>query len=379
MKAIDLEEHEQMEDSGMSRIGPFESAAAPFTRRDVLKCVGLAVGSLLSSVRDLEAAATALVPQAASSGEVIIRTLLGDIHPSAFQDGSILFHEHLSFHPQGTTAHFTDDVDMMVEEARAAKKDGIVCIIDASHADGSRSLDALKRIATGSGLPIVASGGYYLQRSYPPEIAVKSADDIADMLVTEASTQGFGALGEIGQQFGQMTPDEKKVFQAVGKAQVRTNLPIFTHSPYNQRASDAIPRDAALRQLDILESVGIKTHRVAIGHVCCLDDPKAEVAIALARRGAFVGFDRVTLESFMPDASRVRMAMTLIKAGYADQLLLSSDFSNVRALRKNGGPGLAQTVTVFGPLLRQAGLLEAALHRILFDNPRRFLAFSPEK
>ena len=43
-----------------------------------------------------------------------------------------------------------------------------------------RNLDALRRIAAESGLPIVASGGYYMQRSYPPDVAAKSAEQLAD-------------------------------------------------------------------------------------------------------------------------------------------------------------------------------------------------------
>jgi len=47
------------------------------------------------------------------------------------------------------------------------------------------------------------------------------------------------------------------------------------------------------------------------------------------------------------------------------------------ALKRNGGPGLAQTATVFGPMLLRAGLPEATLRQILVDNPRRFLAVVP--
>jgi hypothetical protein len=56
----------------------------------------------------------------------------------------------------------------------------------------------------------------------------------------------------------------------------------------------------------------------------------------VAKRGAFVGFDRVTLEGILPDADRVVMVMSFVDAGYADQLLLSSDFSQEKALKKNG-------------------------------------------
>ena len=159
---------------------------------------------------------------------------------------------------------------------------------------------------------------------------------------------------------------------------MRTGLPVFTHNPYLGLRPGAaeIPHDAALRQLDVLEQAGASPAALAIGHVCCLHDPKAEVAIAIARRGAFVGFDRVTL-ALVPDADKVVAAMALIQAGHADRLLLSSDFASARSLKKNGGAGLAQTATVFGPLLLKAGLPQATLTRILTDNAKRFLACTP--
>jgi phosphotriesterase-related protein len=276
--------------------------------------------------------------------------------------------------------HFSDDVDLMIAETRAAGKDGVVCIVDGGHSDMDRSLLALKRIAAESRVHIVASGGYYMQRNYPPEIAAKSADQIADDLVREANDDRLGAYGEIGQQAGELSADERKVFTAIGKAHVRTGLPVFTHNAYTGvfPASPPVPRDSALRQLDVLEAAGAKPDRIAIGHVCCLDDPTAEVAKQVAKRGAFVGFDRVTIP-LIPDAKRVTMILALLDAGYADSLLLSSDFSSARSLKKNGGAGLGQTVTVFGKMLLQAGVSQPALQGILVDNPRRFLAFVPKK
>ena len=160
---------------------------------------------------------TTLVAQAARPRAVVIRTLLRDIEPASLA-GRILFHEHLSMrYPLGADQHFTDDVPMMIDEARAAAGQGIGCIVDGGHADMVRSLTALRRIATESGLPVVASGGYYMQRTYPPDLAAKSADQLADELAREATTERFGAFGEIGQQGGVMTADERKVFEAVAK------------------------------------------------------------------------------------------------------------------------------------------------------------------
>jgi phosphotriesterase-related protein len=376
------------------------------TRREALGLLGATWSARLSlgaEARSAKAAAERRSPKrlALLLGEAsaqtpsfergaIIRTLLKDVAPDAV-NGVVLFHEHLSIRYPLTKAlaekagrpvpaSFTDDVDLMVEETKAAGKDGIGCIVDGGHPDMDRDLAALRRIANESGVHIVASGGFYMQRNYPPDIAAKSADQIAEELVRDARDQRLGAFGEIGQQGGVLTEDEKKVFTAVGKAQVKSGLPIFTHNAYTgvRVVDPPVPMDAALKQLDVLEAAGANPKHLAIGHVCCLDDPKAEIAKALAKRGVFVGFDRVTLSVIIPDEKRVAMILAFLDAGYADNLLLSSDFATGRALKKNGGPGIAQTKTAFGPMLVKAGVSEATLTKILNDNSRRFLAFVPK-
>jgi phosphotriesterase-related protein len=162
-----------------------------------------------------------------------------------------------------------------------------------------------------------------------------------------------------------MTSDERKVFRAVGKAHLATNLPIFTHTNMGK---------GALEQLEVLESVGVRPERVAIGHLGGLTDPKAEVQKAICKRGAFVGFDRLGGPS---DSNQLPAVMALLEAGYADKILLSSDFSFAADLRHNGGAGYAMSVTVFGPKLLKVGVTPSTLHGILVDNPRRLLAFIP--
>ena len=67
----------------------------------------------------------------------------------------------------------SSDVDLMVEEVKAAAQDGVSCIVDGGHPDMGRKLENLKQIAQRTSVHIVASGGYYMDRSYPPEIATK--------------------------------------------------------------------------------------------------------------------------------------------------------------------------------------------------------------
>ena len=347
------------------------------TRREVIGLLGVSGIALAQS----NTGSVAAFPEGS-----IIRTVLGDMPPEALAGGATLFHEHMSLSPDflpkfmslltsrpptatpaphpGET-YFLRDLDLMTEELRAAGHEGVACLVDGGHPDMGRSLDFLKHLSMQSGMPIVSSAGYYTQPFYPPEVATMSEDQIAQELIRQANTAPFGAFGEIG-TWDDISPDERKVFRAVGKAHVATNLPIYTHTAFGK---------AALEQLDILESVGVKPQRVCIGHVGGLIDPQVQVHKALAKRGAFLGFDR---QGGPGDARQVPMVMALIEAGFADNLLFASDFSNAAQLKHNGGAGYAKTLTVFAPKLREADAKEETLHGILVDNPRRFLAFVPK-
>jgi len=341
-------------------------------------------------------AGAALMPSAAISRDAafpkkaIIRTILHDLRPEDLAGGATLYHEHLSFSrefatklantpfpgtrgggrgprgPQPGEKYFLEDLDLMTAEIAAAKKDGVACLVDAGHPDMGRSLTFLKQLSERSGMPIVAGTGYYGQPFYTPEVIAMTVDQLSRDLVTQARTAPIGAFGEIGTWDVAMSPDERKVFRAVGKAHLATNLPIFTHTAFGR---------GAVEQLDTLESAGVNPRSIAIGHLGGLLDPKVEVQKAICKRGAYVGIDR---QGGGRDAAQVPLVIALIEAGYTDNLLFASDFSIAARLKHNGGPGYAQTVTVFGPKLREAGVKEETLHRILVDNPRRFLAFVPK-
>ena len=193
-----------------------------------------------------------------------------------------------------------------------------------------------------------------------------SEAQIVQALIKQTETEPIGVFGEIG-SWDDMTADERKVFRAIGKAHVATNIPIFTHT--------GIPGKAALQQLDLLEDAGVKPNRVVIGHVGNLVDANVQVHKALCRRGAFVGFDR---QGGPGDAQQVPMVMALIEAGFADRLMFAADTSSAAQMKRNNGQGYAKTLTVFVPKLKEAGASDAVLRSIMVDNPRRFLAHVPK-
>jgi phosphotriesterase-related protein len=352
-----------------------------FTRREALHMVGLGAVALAATPLTARAQAPTF-PQGA-----IIRTLFKDFAPEALAGGATLFHEHLSLGedfsdrfraasqavlaaqgvavPPGGPApppaapgpDPMRNVELMAQELRDAQHDGVACIVDASLEGAGMNLNFIREAAKMAGLPIVKGAGFYTQPFYPQEVAAMSEAQITAALIRQADAYPAGAFGEIG-SWDEITALERRVFRAVGKAHLATNLPIFTHT--------GIPGKSAIEQLDILEDTGVDPHRVAIGHLGNLADPNLYVHKTLCRRGAFVGFDR---QGSPRDAAVVPLVTALIDAGFADHILISGD-----AFR-----GYARPITVFAPKLKAAGVDDATLHRITVDNPRRFLAFVPRR
>lgn len=349
------------------------------TRRQALEILGIGAAAVALPPR-LRAQEPTFPPDA------VIRTLLRDYAPEELAGGATLFHEHMQLATDfgarfaaATAAvraanglpppaargggrapagpDIMHDVDLMSAEVVAAQREGVACIVDAGHADMGRDIGFLRQVAMNSGVPIVAGGGFYSQPFYPAGISAMGEDEVVAALIRQADEDVLGAFGEIG-SWDEITADERKVFRAVGRAHVATNLPIFTHT--------GIPGKSALEQLDILEDAGVAPDRVVIGHLGNLIDADVYVHKAICRRGAFVGFDR---QGGNNDAQQVPMVQALVEAGFAGNLMFSADASS----------GYAKTLTVFLPKLRDAGISEEILHRIMVDNPRRFLAFVPKR
>jgi predicted metal-dependent phosphotriesterase family hydrolase len=370
-----------------------------FSRRDLLGLIGAGAGfgvvtrlaarvGLAQAPGWQTARGTVTFPSGA-----VIRTVLKDVPPDVLRSGATMMHEHLAGvgsyssppPPSGCPMPCAPAVaglviqgaDLLVEELKATLADGVTCIVNSTTAlPTDQQIQSLRDLSTRSGMHIVAGGGAF-RAAYPKNLAELSEDAFARTLAQAALTQRWGAFGEIGTSM-QMEADERKFLIALSLAHQQTNLPIFTHIPHQ-----SCPK-CALEQLDILTSRGVNPRSLCIGHMSTIkleDDPPGETLKAVAKAGAFIGFDTVghqMSQSHIPERQKVARVLQVLEAGYEDHLLLSADFAQTHNLKANWGNGFSSVVLQFVPKLRYAGVKDDTLHKILVDNPRRFLAFVPK-
>jgi predicted metal-dependent phosphotriesterase family hydrolase len=375
-------------------------------RRDMLRLMG-AAGLTIGAGAGLERFLGQTLDAQVAGGRIavpaggIIRTIRGDLNPNTIA-GATLMHEHVGTGraPAGRAGappqepNPTTDKEWMVQELTIAHdKAGLGLLVAAStNIPGPDNAAYLTELSERANVHLVAAAAYYLRQNYPPGTDTIAEDQLVELLVKGAASAKLGAFGELGvaNNAADLDPVERKVFRAFGRAQARTNIPIFTHNNYATGAN--VSMDMALRQLDALEAGGANPKSVALGHVCCLFDPMVDVAKRVARRGAFIAFDRVTRQQqWVSDANRIVMLKALLDAGLEQSILLSSDYigrvnTNVGEVNgypgplhgREGGPGYARPLVLFVPQLLKAGIPADVVRRITNDNPRRFLTFVPK-
>ena len=305
------------------------------------------------------------------SDNVRIHTVLGEIEPSVL--GRTLMHEHIfcdMYRVTGRLNELLNDEALSVNELAALRKAGGTALVEVTTPDLGRDPEALCRVAEKTELHIIMGTGWYRQPFYPPEIDRLSTNELADMIIAEL-TDGVegtgipaGIIGEIGVHSDYATAQEERVLRAAARAQKATGAPLTTH---------ASMYPVGLLQLEVLKDEGADLSRVIIGHCDTYLDQSYHLAILEA--GAYVQFDTVGRNHMNPDSRRARAFVELVRLGWRDKLLLSSDRCHRSDLCAFGGVGYDYVFTGFFDLLRAMDIDDETLDTITIENPRRALAW----
>ena len=297
--------------------------------------------------------------------------------------GFTLMHEHifldLTRDVLGRNS-LLNDPELAYRELSLYKAAGGVTLVDQT-TGGLRGHDhditptahaiAVRDMARRTGLQVILGAGWYREPYYERRLWRLKTDQIAEELVRDL-TVGLdgtdvraGLLGEIGSHFTWVSPVEERVFRAVARAHRKTGVSIATHS---------LNSPVGLDHLDILKEEGVDPRRVTIGHAHTY--PVHEYHVALARRGAFLSFDRMGYNQPYEHERMLQGIKALVDAGLEGHVVLSQDVCWRTDYVAYGGRGYA---FIPGPLrqeLAAIGIGDELFHRLTVDNPRRALAGS---
>lgn len=306
-----------------------------------------------------------------------IETVTGPIDPETL--GPTLMHEHVlcdlwEWGGRHDYNSILDDVSLLEEEVAAFGASGGSAIVEVTPADTGRDPAGLRRVSHASGVQIVMGCGWYRERVYPTFVHELGPNRLADLIIAEfANGVGDtgvrpGIIGEIGTERFHITPAEERVFRAAARAQRETGAAITTHTTHFG--------DLAREQVELLLEEGVRPDRIVIGHLG--ERRNVQLELEIARTGVFVEIDHVgrpASAGTQPETQRAHNVADLVRAGHGDQVLISMDICANSHLHWNGGHGYDYLIRSFVPLLLAEGLTEAAVEKILIENPRRVLAF----
>lgn len=305
----------------------------------------------------------------------IVRTVRGEVAPSAL--GRTYVHEHMLCdappHMGGEGDLRLDNEEASIAELRLFRLAGGGTIVDLTCPEYGRDVAGLRRISEASGVHIVAATGHIMQGYWDGvvDIASRTDTELVQEMVDDL-TQGLDGAGiragviKIGTSKDRVTDDERRMFRAAAEAQRQTGAPISTHT-----SAGTIP----VAQVEMLQEYGADFDHVIIGHL----DRRlhCEDHLAVARSGAYLGFDCISKEHYQPDALRVEFIGRLIGEGYGDRICLSGDLARKSYLTSyGGGPGLTYVLWRFVPWLRSSGVTDEALADLLEHNPARLYTWT---
>jgi phosphotriesterase-related protein len=242
---------------------------------------------------------------------------------------------------------------------------GVSVVVDCTPPGYGRDIEILRNLSEESGVHIVASTGTFCEQWHrlPNWVYELSVSELAAHFVLELGD--FCGSIKVATSHGVMHPTEEKAFEAAVIAHRETGAPIVAHTTGS----------LGVEQVEFLTVRGVDPAKILVSHVCAADEPIA-YAIDIARRGAFVGFDRIGHASH-PDSYWLDLVEEIDRAGLFSQVLISHDsvqfFEGPDEIRGHTFSDPAHIFTSFSSAWETRPQLAGRLSELLTTNPHKWL------
>lgn len=307
-----------------------------------------------------------------------IHTVTGEIDPAEL--GVTYCHEHMLCYapPSMLASSGGDDLILADEDLSAAelelfKQAGGGAIVDLTCLEYGREALGLRRLSERTGIKIIAATGHIMEGYWSGVVDITGRTDaeLVDEMIKDITdgvdgTDVRAGVIKVGSSKNKITADEERMMRAAVVAQRETGAPISTHTSAGTMAP---------QQIEIFQDAKADMEHLIIGHM----DRNLiwDEHIAVARSGAYMGYDCISKEHYQPDSLRVEFVKRMIDEGFGNRICFSGDLARRSYLTSyGGGPGLTYILWRFVPWLVQDGVSREAIDGFLRTNPASLYAFT---
>lgn len=309
----------------------------------------------------------------------VVHTVTGEVDVRKL--GRTLMHEHIfSFHSDlGGDYPWKEEgvfVDGAIDKLRRLKAVGFDTLVDLTVIGLGRNVTRVAEVSRQSGVNIVAATGIYASAVMPiffrRQREIQGESFLEDFFVREVA-EGIGDTGihasilKCVTDIEGITPDVEHILRSTARCQLRTGVPISTHT-------NALAKTGLLQQ-QLFAEEGVDLTSVIIGHSG--ESTDLDYLQRLLDAGSYLGMDRFGQYEVTGLDDRVATIAALCERGYADRMVLSHDTNcggDVYPEIALSEWRLGHIAEVVIPVMRERGISESDIDRMLVGTPREIFA-----
>lgn len=286
-----------------------------------------------------------------------------------------------------------DDEATMLEEVSDFKKSGGSAMLDMSVPGLRRDILSVARISRESGVHIITSTGLYTEDSWPSQFKGMTIEEYMKHMHGEIENgidNTHIKAGHIKVGVLELSDQQEKVIRAASRVADQTGFSLTIHPGFTADSDGNVIAE-------ILKTETVRLDRVIIAHIQnflvernikkLVSNPDSwylnlDYACKLLDQGFNLSidsfgqiYDRELAGTVQPtDWQRMGALVSLIKLGYASQLIVGTDTFLKFSLRRFGGEGYCRLTKYVIPMLKEMGISEDDINRITVENPKRLLS-----